>query len=98
MDDLMKKLNEMAKGAQDLEKKESLSFSEIFTDDFAQNHTVFKNMDSFWSHVGVETTEEFKAMPDEKIDAFVATHSDFSTFQEMFNKATSEYISHQLGF
>ena len=54
-------------------------------------------MNDFWLKAGINSTEEFDAYPQEKLDAFTSQYSDSSTFQELFDEAVNEYISHQLG-
>lgn len=97
MDELTNQLNKMANGAKKLEQKKSLSFSEVFVDSFVQKHTQFQTMNDFWLKAGINSTEEFDAYPQEKLDAFTNQYSDSSTFQELFDKAVNEYISRQLG-
>lgn len=98
LDDLSKNLDEMAKRAQNFEGEHEISFAEALTDDFMQKHTTFQNADSFFDAIGIKTTEDFDAFPDDKLNAFVSLHSRFSTFQQMLDEATSEYITRQIGF
>lgn len=98
MDDLTRKLQQMSNGAQRLQQKHSISFSEVFTDEFVRKYTEFKTMNDFFNSAGIHSTEEFEAYPDEKLNEFVSKHTQFNNFQSMFNEATTSYIGHQLGF
>ncbi|MGM9907911.1 hypothetical protein [Limosilactobacillus sp.] len=98
MDDFSRQLDKMAKRVQNFAGEHQTSFAELLTDSFMQKHTTFPNADSFFDAIGIKTTEEFDAFPDEKMNAFVSSHSHFTTFQQMLDEATSEYITRQLGF
>lgn len=98
MDDFSRQLDEMANRVHDFEGEHKLSFADALTDSFMQKYTTFPNVDSFFDAIGIKTTDEFDAFPDEKLNSFVSSHSSFSTFHQMLDKATDEYITRQLGF
>ena len=97
-EELSNQLNRMAKGAKELEGTHETSFAELFTDSFVQANSKFHSMDEFWQSVGINSTEDFDNIPDEKLNAFVSSNTTCSTFQEMLDEATNAYISRKLGF
>ena len=70
----------------------------FFAFSFVQANSKFHSMDEFWQSVGINSTEDFDNIPDEKLNAFVSSNTTFSTFQEMLDEATNAYISRKLGF
>lgn len=98
MDDFSKQMSDMANRVKNFEGKHETSFGEVLTDNFMQRYTDFQNVSVFFDAVGIKTTDDFDTYPDDKLNAFVSLHSRFSTFQQMLDKATDEYISRQIGF
>lgn len=54
------------------------------------NHMTF---DAFFSKCGINSAEDFKNFPEEKLDHFVSENSKFSTWNEMKTKAAEMYIA-----
>ena len=54
-----------------------------------------KSIEAMLDASGVENSEDFG---DEKFSKFISTHTQFSTWEEMIEVATAEYIKLKLGF
>lgn len=99
-DELSNKLNKMQKGVEEINNQEKVSFDELFTDDFMEEHTKFQTLDSFFEASGfdVSSSEAFAAIPDEDMDKFVAENSEFDTWEDMLSTAGQEYMLKKMGF
>ena len=88
-----------------MDKIESLDgtqvdFNELFTIEFMQNHAGVSSFDKFLKqgNFKVETQEDFEAIPDDVFDNYVKENTDFSSWEEMSDAATDEYLDSQLDF
>ncbi|PKR83615.1 hypothetical protein CWO92_18310 [Heyndrickxia camelliae] len=94
-DKLQKQLKQLERNAKELEQTTSVSFAELFTDSFMKTHTSFDEMLDK-SKFTVETSEDFKAIPDDEWDIYVKSNTEFNTWQDMIDQATEEYIVRKL--
>lgn len=93
------KYNELKKYQKKLDKTaKSISggvkFSELFTKEFMRKYTNFDSFDNLLIYCGyeVETTEDFEAIPEEEFDSKLKTCTKFTSWDEMFSKASEEYL------
>lgn len=100
IDELTNQLDKMAKSADQLSKRKSVSFGELFTDSFMQKHSKFSSFEKFANAGGfdVSSSEAFEAIPDKEWNAWIATSSDLSDWKEMQQTAGLEFAKGQLGF
>ena len=100
LDDLSKKLDQLANNARDLGNTSSASLTDILTPEFLSRHTRFANADEFFEASGFDVSDQaaFEAIPEDKFDAFVRSVSSFSSWREMLNSAGAEWAKRKLGF
>jgi hypothetical protein len=91
--------NNVAKVAEDIKRKAeaasgSVSFAVLFNASFMKNYSEFDSFEALLEAGGykVETKADFEAIPEDEFDAFIAKHSHFSSWQEMYKKAGKEYM------
>lgn len=83
-----------------LEGTRKIPFTELFNRQFMMQHTTFNNIDDFLRSAGinVQTLVSFNEFPKEQLDAFVQTHTTFSSWKAMYNTACEDWVTHQLNF
>lgn len=98
-DDLEKQLKRMAEGAEELGNASFIPLDELFTPTFMKNCSSFSSFDEFLSagNFNADTQEEFDAIPDDELDKHVSSVTSFSTWEDMLDEATNQYISRKLG-
>ena len=76
-----------------------VQLSALITDDFIHRHTSFSSFDSFLDAGGFhcETLDDFIAVPEDKLDSYIAETTKFSSWQNLLNVATAEYVKRQYG-
>ncbi|WP_242966944.1 hypothetical protein [Desulfosporosinus sp. FKA] len=72
----------------------TVTLSEIFTTEFMKLYTQFESIEELFSAGGfnVTTEEDYDAIPDKTIDAFVANTTNFPTWEEMLTEAADNYL------
>lgn len=65
-----------------------------------KEHTKVSTFDEFLiqENFHVETEADFEAIPDEEYNKYVSSATDFSSWDEMLEAATVEYLEQQLDF
>lgn len=99
LDELQKKLDDLAKNAEALDGEHSVPVSELLTDDFIAKHTSFASTDAMFEASGfkIETQEDFAAIPDDEWDTFIRSVSSFDDWQSMLGAAGQEWAVRKLG-
>lgn len=97
--ELQKKLDKLAKNAKKLDGEHSVPVPELLTPSFVARHTRFKSADELFDSSGfkIEGPEDFKAIPDEKWDAYIRSVSNFDCWHTMLSEATGEWAKKRLG-
>lgn len=95
-----RKLDELARKAKALDGTNHVPLTDMFPPTFMQKYTSFETLEAMLTAGGFTagTQEEWDAIPQEQLDAFVAQHSRFGSWQEMLNTGGTEWASRQLGF
>lgn len=98
-DKLEKQLKQMEKGAEELSKTKQVSFGELFTTSFMRKYTSFSTIDELFATGGfkVDSQEDFEAIPDDKLDKYIASSTKFKNWEDMLSEATSQYVAKKLG-
>lgn len=93
-------LEKLRRNLNDLSRKKTISFGELYSPGFMKKYTNAASIDEFFSKSGfkVETIDDFKAIPDDKFDEYVRASTSFSSWHEMEEKAYEEYIRKALDF
>ena len=100
LDELTRKLDKLASSAEKLHGTHQVPIGEILDPGFLSSHTRFTNIDELFdaSGFGVQSTEDFQAIPTEKLDEFVRSESAFDTWQSMVSEAGKAWALKQLKF
>ncbi|MGV3518725.1 hypothetical protein [Luteitalea sp.] len=97
LDEMQRRLNDIQRRAENLSG--SVSFDELFPPEFMREHTDFTEIGEFIEASGYEvnSTEDFKRIPDAEWDAHVAARTTFRSWEEMQRQAGQEYVARRLG-
>lgn len=100
IDELGKTLSTIADNAKKLDGTHSVSLDDLLTPEFVAQNTRFANADALFNAGGFSTSsqEEFKAIPEDTLDAFVRAESPFDSWQDMLSAAGGEWAKRQLAF
>lgn len=92
--------NEKDKLKQNLEKvaeergdQQAVSYQDLFSPMFMQKNTSFATIDVFVREIGLKDFQEIEKIDDKVIDDFVKKETKFNNWQEMRQRAVSEYMS-----
>lgn len=93
-------INEKDKLKQDLEKvaeergdQQAVSYQDLFSPMFMQKNTSFATIDVFVREIGLKDFQEIEKIDDKVIDDFVKKETKFNNWQEMQQRAVSEYMT-----
>lgn len=100
LENLEKQLNQLKKGAEELNNTKHVSFEELFPASFMQKYTSFSSIDELLDAGGfkVKSQEDFEAIPDVELDKHIEANTRFKNWEEMLGEATSHYAAKKLGF
>lgn len=100
MDELRGNLKKIQNQIEELSQERTVSFLELFPDDFMRRHTSYKSLEKMFNSSGfeMETPEDFKNLPKKEWGEFIRTHSRFNGWEEMLETAATEWFSKQLKF
>ena len=92
--------NEKDKLKQNLEKvaeerggQQAVSYQDLFSPMFMQKNTSFVTIDVFVRELGLKDFHEIEKIDDKVIDDFVKKETKFNNWQEMQQRAVSEYMT-----
>nr|WP_275661723.1 hypothetical protein [Acinetobacter pittii] len=94
----MNGLNTLAANAEKLKQQGEVAFGEIVSSDFLKSHTDFESLDDLFSQAGfvIKTKEDFEAVPQDEIDAFIKEKTKFTSFSDLQSQAVAEFVQKQL--
>lgn len=77
----------------ELKKNIYVSYDKLFDTSFMKKYTKFETFNEFLKsgNFTVNSIEDFKAIPDNKMDSYVNKSSIFSCWQDMLNCAARNY-------
>jgi len=102
LSDLTNHLKQMQKTARELDGPQRITFKDLFPVSFMAMHTKLTSISDWFN-----AYEPFADTPDDKFDEMISTKefntyitntTDFHSWEDMVDAATSEYISKKLGF
>ena len=75
-----------------------ISAPTVLMDSFVASHTKFSSAQQLFDESGFEihSIEEFQAIPAEQWDAFIASSSEFDTWDDMLQAIVAEYSKRNL--
>ena len=92
--------NEKDKLKQNLEKvaeergdQQAVSYQDLFSPMFMQKNTSFATIDVFVREIGLKDFKAIEKIDDKVIDDFVKKETKFNNWQEMQQRAVSEYMT-----
>lgn len=99
LEHLQQRLADLQQRAEALDGTHELPATDLLTDRFMRANTEFGTFADMIKASGfkIENAEDFKAIPDDHWDAFVAAHTSFRSWQEMLNAAARLYVTRKLG-
>lgn len=97
-DELQDELDRLARDVEEFEGTQEVPFDELFPPAFMRQYTDAENIDSFidQSQWDVESQEDFKAIPENEFDQYVAEQTLFGSWEAMMNKGAEQYVVGQL--
>lgn len=100
LDDLINKLDQTAKAAEELYGEHEVSFDELFTKSFMRKYTKFSTFDELLQagNFTVNSQKDFEDISDDDLDDHVAKTTKFSSWEDMLGKASEIYTVNKLGF
>ena len=98
--EFQKRLKELAESSKRLAGQHNISLSELFNESFLLSYTRFKSVADMFEKSGykVISQDDFKAIPEDKWDNFIRSHTQFQNWKEMQQKAVMEWAKKKLGF
>lgn len=99
-DQFQKKMKEITDKLDSIEGSHSVSFPELFHEQFMQQHTSHSSIDAMFKASGfsIASKEDFERIPNDEWEKFVVSTTNFSSWLEMQRIAGKEYMIKKLGF
>lgn len=100
LDELSRKIKDLAKRAQDLDGQHEVPLAELMPPEFVSGCTSFASLEELFeaSPFKIDSAEDFKAIPDAEWDTFIAESTSFASWQEMQKAAVQARTAKRLGF
>ena len=94
-----KGLHQLRDKLKELGNTNQVKIGELLNPSFISRYTRFSNIDEFFENSGLnfKSPEEFKDLPEEEIDAYIAEETAFSSFKEMIKAAGDEWLRKKMG-
>ena len=98
LDEFQQKLDHMSKAAEELSGPHVVSFNELFSVEFMEEHTQFSSFNQMLKTGGfqIESPKDFEALPEELLDKHVAATTDFDSWEDMLQAGTERYVLEKL--
>ena len=100
LEELQRKFESLARRARELDGCHTVPLRELATPEFMRRYTDFSSIDEMIEASGfqVQSAEDFKRIPNDEWDVFIARRTRFSSWKEFLQKAGVDYIKDKLGF
>lgn len=97
---LQRNLEKLERRAKSLHGTHQIPLSELFNDTFLRKQTHFTSLAELLSALEqsgfqIESQQDWENIPQADLDTFVAKHTRFSSWQEMFSTAGTDWVSRQ---
>lgn len=75
-----------------------ISLSDLFTPEFMHRHTQFETIEELLSSGGfvINSEEDYDAIPDKDIDAYVVKTTNFDSWREMLTNAVQTVLGSKI--
>jgi len=89
LQELSDKLKNLGEQAKQLDGNHEVPISELLTPTFLSNCSRFTTVEELFAASGfkIESTEDFKAIPEDQWDAFIKSNTFFGNWKEMIAEA-----------
>lgn len=98
LDELIGKFEEMGEKAKELDGEKEVALEVLFDENFMNEYTSYNDFYKFLEDGGfkVETAEDFDRIPENKLNEYVKRQTKFTSWNEMLENASGEYLENQL--
>jgi hypothetical protein len=97
-DELINELNDMVEKSKDVSGS-TYTAEKVLTDKFVSMHTKYSSFSNLivGSGFGCKSWEEFDAWPDEQLDIFIRSISNFDSYEDILGEAAADFALDQIG-
>jgi hypothetical protein len=97
-DGFLRNLRKLQRRAERLSGEHTVSFSELFPDEFMLRNTDFQSIDAMFaaSSFTLETAEDLNAIPEAALDEFIRANTRFDSWEDMKAAAAREWGQRRL--
>ncbi|MDK7952181.1 hypothetical protein [Lactobacillus paragasseri] len=89
---LQKRLDNISRNAQELAGNNRVDFDKLFNPSFMNKYTDLSSIKEFLDILGVHNQEELNNLPKSQLDTYTSQHTRFTSWHEMLQTATKEYV------
>lgn len=99
LEDLQRKLEELASKAEELEGGHSVPITDLLTPEFLAGCSAFSSVEEMFEASGfkIENQEDFEAIPDDQWEWFIQQNTSYTSWAEMTQVAGSIWAQHKMG-
>ncbi len=99
VDEVIRKLEQIKRNAEELSGEHVIPFSDLFTSEFMDNYTDFESIDELIRSSGfpIQSSADIEKLPNDEWNDFIQKHTRFSNWTEMVQTAGKEYFAKKLG-
>lgn len=97
--ELQKKLGDLAKSAEALDGQHQVPLTDLLNPAFISSCSKFSSVEELFDASGlkIESTEDFKAIPDTEWDSFIKSNTTYENWLEMQTSAAAQWTKSKLG-
>jgi hypothetical protein len=97
-DDFEKSIEKFQEDVKELEGQHNIPFDELFPASFMSNYTDSLSIEELIQkgNFDISSQEDFDRIPDDKKNSLIAMHTSFLTWNQMFTKASEEWLVRRL--
>ena len=97
-DDFKKQIEKLQKNVKELQGQHNIPFDELFSASFMSKYTDSSSIEELLQkgNFDIKSQEDFEQIPDDKMNSFIAMHTSFLTWNQMFTKAFEEWSVRRL--
>lgn len=97
-DDFAASIRRFQQRVERLTDVQSISFAELFKDEFMLRNTDYPSMEALIAASGfrLESQADFEAIPDLAWETFIQEHTRFTSWEEMQSSAVEDWMSDRL--
>lgn len=97
-EEMADQLDGLGDGAKSDDATSTVSFDELFPDNFMRTYTEYGSIETFFAESpwAVETEADFKRIPEAELDQYVTEHTGFNSWEAMLSVAAREWLNRRL--